>query len=275
MKQLPILIAFILISLSSIAQEYIKIDEVTHVFIYSYTFCEEHKNPQSAKKHEMILEFGQNHSKFYSSNKAFTDSLLMRYANESPEVAFSKIFPLVSGSPVPPFCNFYVYKNYPTANKTTFIASDLSSGKYQVEEDIKFDWTIDINATDTISGLICHKAQTSFYGRNYTAWFSLDIPINDGPYKFNGLPGLIVQIADTDNEHIFTLKGLASSNSKPMYYVKNRYTNTTSKGYVNALEASKADLIKELEKGTFSDENMKIRAIKRVQNRNNFIEKHN
>lgn len=58
-----------------------------------------------------------------------------------------------------------------------------------------------------------------------------------------------------------------------MYYVKNRYTNTTSKGYVNALEASKADLIKELEKGTFSDENMKIRAIKRVQNRNNFIEK--
>lgn len=230
MKQLPILIAFILISLSSIAQEYIKIDEVTHVFIYSYTFCEEHKNPQSAKKHEMILEVGQNHSKFYSSNKAFTDSLLMRYANESPEVAFSKIFPLVSGSPVPPFCNFYVYKNYPTANKTTFIASDLSSGKYQVEEDIKFDWTIDINATDTISGLICHKAQTSFYGRNYTAWFSLDIPINDGPYKFNGLPGLIVQIADTDTSQTVKYKQPYVMTDNGNKYDRNKNGKLTGNG---------------------------------------------
>jgi GLPGLI family protein len=56
-----------------------------------------------------------------------------------------------------------------------------------------------------IQGLSCQKATTQYGGRNWTAWFASSIPIFDGPYKFSGLPGLIVQIHDGSNYFIFNL----------------------------------------------------------------------
>ena len=46
------------------------------------------------------------------------------------------------------------------------------------------------------------------YGRKWTAWFTTEIPIQDGPYKFRGLPGLIVKIEDETKSHCFALNGI-------------------------------------------------------------------
>jgi GLPGLI family protein len=51
-----------------------------------------------------------------------------------------------------------------------------------------------------IQGYNCKKASSLFKGRNYTAWFSPEIPIPEGPYKFKGLPGLILEIEDDRGE---------------------------------------------------------------------------
>lgn len=53
----------------------------------------------------------------------------------------------------------------------------------------------------------CQKATTTWRGRNYIAWFTEEIPINDGPYKFSGLPGLIVELFDTEKDYHFELLG--------------------------------------------------------------------
>ena len=53
------------------------------------------------------------------------------------------------------------------------------------------------------------KAETEMYGRKWTAWFTTEIPIQDGPYKFHGLPGLIVKIEDEGKFHSFELKGIS------------------------------------------------------------------
>ena len=48
--------------------------------------------------------------------------------------------------------------------------------------------------TMTVLNYLCHKATTSFRGRDYVAWFTLDIPVNEGPWKLYGLPGLILKV---------------------------------------------------------------------------------
>ncbi|ROI13862.1 MULTISPECIES: GLPGLI family protein [Epilithonimonas] len=66
------------------------------------------------------------------------------------------------------------------------------------------DWKI-LPETKKISNYSCKKAICNFRGRNYTAWFTEEIPFQDGPYKFNGLPGLIVKIYDEKNYFSFEL----------------------------------------------------------------------
>ncbi|MGA9211116.1 GLPGLI family protein, partial [Kaistella sp.] len=45
----------------------------------------------------------------------------------------------------------------------------------------------------------------TFGGRKWIAWFSKEIEISEGPYKFRGLPGMIFQIYDDKNNFEFTL----------------------------------------------------------------------
>lgn len=61
------------------------------------------------------------------------------------------------------------------------------------------NWII-TNETDTVLNYMCQKATTSYAGREYTVWFTLDIPISDGPWKFHGLPGLILRAEDAKHE---------------------------------------------------------------------------
>ncbi|MFK8058768.1 MAG: GLPGLI family protein, partial [Polaribacter sp.] len=50
--------------------------------------------------------------------------------------------------------------------------------------------------TKKIDNLTVKKATLKFRGRNYIAWYSMDYPLNFGPWKFNKLPGLILEIYD-------------------------------------------------------------------------------
>lgn len=56
-----------------------------------------------------------------------------------------------------------------------------------------------------INGLTMQKATTSWGSRNWTAWFSSEIPFQEGPYKFRGLPGLIIEINDDKNNYKISL----------------------------------------------------------------------
>ena len=56
------------------------------------------------------------------------------------------------------------------------------------------NWTIDRKTSKQIDGYTCNKATTHFRGRDYEAWFTPEIPITFGPFKFKGLPGLILTL---------------------------------------------------------------------------------
>lgn len=70
----------------------------------------------------------------------------------------------------------------------------------------------------TILDYKCHKALTSFRGRDYVAWFTLDIPISNGPWKFGGLPGLILQVSDSKKHYVWEIIGIKDMDKKS--YIK-------------------------------------------------------
>jgi GLPGLI family protein len=79
---------------------------------------------------------------------------------------------------------------------------------YLIEESaISPQWKISSD-TSTIGGYHCQKATTHFKGRDYEAWFCPDLPFHAGPWKLNGLPGLIIEAADHKNEVVFKFDGI-------------------------------------------------------------------
>lgn len=99
--------------------------------------------------------------------------------------------------------NYQVEKNL-TAQKTTF-KGRIARDSYAYDEDRTFNWKI-LPETTKIGEYKVQKAETDFAGRKWIAWFTQDIPVMDGPYKFSGLPGLIVKIEDSKGDYSFDLK---------------------------------------------------------------------
>ena len=72
-----------------------------------------------------------------------------------------------------------------------------------IEEPVpSFNWAI-VAETKTLGSYRVQKATTSFRGRRYEAWFAPDLPIALGPWKFGGLPGLILEVYDTDKKFVY------------------------------------------------------------------------
>lgn len=72
------------------------------------------------------------------------------------------------------------------------------------EKTPKISWTLN-NESKTIGEFNCLKAKGFFRGRLYTVWYTLDIPVSIGPWKLQGLPGLIVQAEDEKKQIIFNI----------------------------------------------------------------------
>ncbi|RBQ02397.1 GLPGLI family protein [Pedobacter miscanthi] len=94
------------------------------------------------------------------------------------------------------------------ANEHKMITKERLFNNYLVEETAaQIDWKI-LKDTMSFSGIPCQKATTRFKGRNWIAWFATEIPFQSGPWKLNGLPGLIVEAYDDKKEVKFTFAGL-------------------------------------------------------------------
>lgn len=102
---------------------------------------------------------------------------------------------------------YKVQKSYPSyeTSYTDLILSDFIT----YSETGKINWKIsDEKGVSTFEKYKIQKATATAWGRNWTAWFTPDIPIQDGPYKFYGLPGLIVKIEDQDQNFSWQLAGI-------------------------------------------------------------------
>ena len=70
-----------------------------------------------------------------------------------------------------------------------------------------FDWQLQ-RGDSVVCEYPCHKATTTFRGRTWTVWYTLDLPYSDGPWKFCGLPGLILLAYDSEGLFRFNCIGI-------------------------------------------------------------------
>ncbi|MDR1369100.1 MAG: GLPGLI family protein [Dysgonamonadaceae bacterium] len=131
----------------------------------------------------------------------------------------------------------YLYKDY---TKEKIIVTDNISSYYFVYEDelSPQNWTI-LGDTMTILGYSCQKAQCSFRGREWEAWFAADIPVSEGPWKFSGLPGLIMMLKDTQSHYSFEMKGLQQVNEPIFMDISKKTTKIGRISFLKLLMGAK------------------------------------
>lgn len=78
-----------------------------------------------------------------------------------------------------------------------------------MKENLKINWEV-LPDKEKIGEFDAQKAKTQLWGRTWYAWFTTEIPVVDGPYKFHGLPGLIVKVEDATGSHKMELKASKS-----------------------------------------------------------------
>ena len=78
-----------------------------------------------------------------------------------------------------------------------------------------------------VLGYKCQRATCRWRGRDYVAWFAPDIPIRRGPWKFGGLPGLIMKIHDVDSLYVFEAVAIEKGNFPIYQYPKEEFMKST------------------------------------------------
>ena len=198
------------------------IDTCLYVITYKFKFIEDTvvKMPYYDKQ---VLETGRQYIHYGSVYAEQLDSVWDNYAND-PKPSKPRrdgsdgINPSIELGLKPneksKFEDYYI--NYPDKGNLT-VTTAIELMEYEYSEPVpKQEWKISSD-TATILGYKCMKATTTFRGRTYNAWFTLMLPIRQGLWKFNGLPGLILKVSDTKGYFEWVAIGIEQPRNSYIY----------------------------------------------------------
>ena len=194
------------------------LDNARYRVYYRMEFSQDVENLDLRTETQTILLIGERYSAFLDHNALRADSL-MDAAYRSNAGLEETIRALTLGGVVR--FRTTVIKNYPERGSFTFQESIMTDEHRYVDNDVNISWTL-VNEEREIAGHVARKATTTFRGRDYIAWFAPSIPISEGPFVFSGLPGLILEIYDTENHYRFTINGFAAATEDTPIYLRNR-----------------------------------------------------
>lgn len=199
MKLKGLSILFLLFIIGSI-QAQVK-GEAEYLIRYEVDFILDSINRADIDKEVHRLYTGSSVSYYASEASVLSDSLSQAQNNSSRSAMLAS---KASG----PRSNFIpkVYKDFDKEEVWVEYSILLDHYLYQ-DSDMPINWDITDEAKE-IGSYTVQKATTSFGGRDFEAWFTQEVPIIDGPYVFGGLPGLIIELYDTDKDYHFNLASI-------------------------------------------------------------------
>lgn len=199
-RKLIIIAALVLPSLMAIAQTP---DTAGYMVHYKFSHLRDTTNRATPYTENMALFLGKNSSVYKSYDKQLQDAMFKKQVKEamanSPD-GHIQLHRQNTGSSIQ-------YFQFPAQQKL-FRKESLVINSYLIEDALpSIDWKISAD-TATFGGLHCQKATAHFKGRDYTAWFCADMPFHAGPWKLNGLPGVILEAYDAKKEVVFKFDGI-------------------------------------------------------------------
>ena len=138
-----------------------------------------------------------------------------------------------------------------------FMSINNGIKKVVIETIPKLNWELS-DETKKISDFNCNMATTTFRGRKYTAWYATELTNSYGPWKLQGLPGLILEAYDEKKEVWFSITKIKIPQQEQMNFNKSNcflisYANYTKR------EKEKIEELKQFFKASQGrDENLSV-----------------
>lgn len=199
-------------------------------FVVSYRMLYE-RRPESEQPMEdlLLLQVGRNVTKFYSYKTWQTDSLVRV---TPPEQVLANLGSFHGGV-------------------KDVLFRDAKAGRLTHTDQIGMDhllyteplpdcgWEL-ADGERTILGYACRRATCTFRGRNYEAWYAPEIAVSCGPWKFGGLPGLILAIRDDAGVLDLEATGV-EQRVEPIRMTDRNYMKTNRKKYLDLKQKAMTD----------------------------------
>ncbi len=200
--------------------EQIELEDILIELTYDYNYLLDTTDITKVKNDMMLVQVGASASKYFSYRSMVIDSLIniapieeimnnpAKYAKNTTEE---------------------LYKNYPKGKMTTLDCISLNWVRC-VEKIPQFDWKL-MGETKEIMCYECRRAEWTFGGRNWVAWYTEEIPVGVGPWKLDGLPGAIVEASDSEGHYTFKLIGVKMSPERKMTLTDTKFIDASLKQY--------------------------------------------
>ncbi len=218
----------------------VKILDTANIKIsYTLTWKEDSNNLERVRNENMILLIGDKVSLFMSENfydmvyfgrQAEREGRLQQFFDENEMEKYKTRFA------------YRIFKNFPEG-KYTYNDKVIPDYLEYTEGFSVFNWEL-LDETDTIGNFHAQSAYCFYGGRKWVAWYTTEIPINDGPYKFYGLPGLIIRLYDEKEHYVFEMAEIERyKNGLGIEYEERGWMLTTRADFLKAQKNFKLDII--------------------------------
>ena len=167
-----------------------KVDESRLECLYEYTAIDTVLN--QTKLDQVILQVGPSWTKFIDYYNYWADSVCWR---SDWKITGAEVEELDQ----PMDTQFYESQLRNIAEERFTCNGQVGLDFYVYEDSTaRMDWTL-AEGEATVCGYACRKATTRFRGRDWTVWYTDEIPVDAGPWKLHGLPGLILKAETPDS----------------------------------------------------------------------------
>lgn len=199
-------------------------------FVVSYRM---HYQQRPENEHPMedllLLEVGSRRTKFYSYKTWQTDSLVRV---TPPEQIMANLGSFHSG------VRDELFRDQTTGRLTHTDQIGMHHLLYS-EPLPAIDWELEEGEL-SILGYACRRARCTFRGRSYEAWYAPEIAVSAGPWKFGGLPGLILAIRDDSGVLDLEATGV-EQRIEPIRMTERNYMNTNRRKYLELKQRAMTD----------------------------------